>query len=192
MGRRTSSGEPLNEELFEALIQAGADPNLMMTRANRRSPFFSPSFSVPSRKERESLCANSCHGYASRPSRERQTLVTPGPFVPKKEMYPFDYAVHLYARQPEIDEGIQLIGVGGYEVPYMYKLPADKLEKVIETLVARGADVMATYEFADESRMSIKDKLIMRGADYRFFQVGRPQLAGKILKLCRTTCEGKL
>ncbi|KAK2614070.1 hypothetical protein N8I77_000928 [Diaporthe amygdali] len=107
-------------------------------------------------------------------------------------MYPFDYAVHLYARQPEIDEGIQLIGVGGHEVPYMYKLPADKLEKVIETLAARGADVMATYEFADESRMSIKDRIILRGADYRFFQVGRPQLARKILELCRTTCEGKL
>lgn len=108
-------------------------------------------------------------------------------------MCPLDYAAHLYSRQPELDEMFQIMGGGQYELSHMWKLPADELEKVIKTLVALGADVMAAYEFADGVRMSIQDRIVLRGKNYtiRRVQLGRPQLARRILELCKMTHEGE-
>lgn len=131
-------------------------------------------------------------GRPLRASRDVETFATPGPFVPEGEMYPLDLAAHLYARQPELDEHIQLRGPHPDEVPYMWPLPADELERVMETLVAGGADVMAEYEHPGGVRTTIKDRIVLRGAEHGFIRLGRPQRARKILEICRTTYEGVL
>ncbi|KAI7788506.1 ankyrin repeat protein [Diaporthe eres] len=87
-------------------------------------------------------------GDLPRPSRDGESFATPGPFVPEEEMYPLDYAAHLYARQPELDEMFEIRNANQrevHEVSHVWKLPPDELKKVIQTLVARGADVMAEF-----------------------------------------------
>jgi hypothetical protein len=118
------------------------------------------------------------------------------PYVPEREMYPLDYAAHLFSRQPELDEffdGIQVSrGLGVMNRACARRLPAGELARVIETLIAHGADVMATYEFPDGSRMSIKDRIVLRGKDIGLPWVDRPKLARRILELCKTTNEGEV
>lgn len=76
-------------------------------------------------------------------------------------------------------------------MPCIFQIPPDELGKVIRTLIELGADVMATYESPDGTTMSIKDRIILRGSNYRNWYE-RPKLARTILKLCRTTYEEEL
>lgn len=123
--------------------------------------------------------------------RESATYLLTVPFVPDEQMYPLDYAASLYARQHEHHETLQIMGDNyNYEVSYMRKLSEDDVEKVIETLVARGADVMAAYEFPDGVRMSIKDRIVLRGRDFARIPLVRPRIARRILELCKTTYQG--
>lgn len=113
------------------------------------------------------------------------------PYVPERQMYPLDYAAHLFSRQPELDDLARGRDEGEvHEGPR--PLPADELARVIETLVAHGADVMAAYELPDGSRMSIRDRIVLRGRDCGIRPLGRPQLARRILELCKTTSEVEL
>lgn len=190
-----------NCDVLKVLVSRGGDVNARQTsrdgedtQAHQPAPIYiettAPRREIIPRTEFE----RHLQGIPSRPSRDGKTPATPGPFVPEEEMYPLDYAAHLYSRQPELDEMLQVMLEGGYEVPHVRKLPADELERVIETLVALGADVMAAYEFPDGVRMSIKDRIVLRGKDYRIIRVprGRPQLASRILELCKATHEGIL
>lgn len=185
-----------NCNVLTVIVSRGGDVNARQTikdgedtQAHQPAPIYiettAPRREIIPRTEFE----RHLQGIPSRPSRDGKTPATPGPFVPEEEMYPLDYAAHLYSRQPELDEMFQLLGEGGYEVPHVQELPADELKRVIETLVALGADVMAAYEFPDGVRMSIKDRIVLRGKDYRIIRVprGRPQLASRILELCKAT-----
>lgn len=188
-----------NCDVLNVLISRGVDVNARQTntggedtQAQRPTPIYietsAPRREIIARTEFE----RHLQGDLPRPSRDGLSFATPGPFVPEEEMYPLDYAAHLYARQPELDEMFQIRSGGQQEMSHVWKLPADELEKVIETLVARGADVMAAYEFPDGLRMSIKDRIVLRGKEFSILPVGRPQLARRILELCKTTYEGEL
>lgn len=113
------------------------------------------------------------------------------PYTPERQMYPLDYAAHLMSRQPELDDLARGRSPGEYR-PRPRPLPADELARVIETLVAHGADVMASYELSDGSRMSIRDRIVLRGRDCGYHPLGRPQLARRILELCKTASEVEL
>lgn len=193
----------LNCEFLDILLSGGGDVNASETlipeaHQRRSTPVYVEAAAPP----REfglvvDEFVKRLSGIPVRPSRDKQTDATPGPFVPEEQMYPLDYAAHLYARQPELDKMLQLMSVSndyGDNIPYMSELPADELEKVIETLVARGADVMATYTFPDGSSMSIKDRIVLRGRDYNTGRrkLERPRRARRILELCKTTYEGEL
>lgn len=113
------------------------------------------------------------------------------PYVPEQQMYPLDYAAHLFSRQPELDDLARGRDEGEvHERPR--PLPADELARVIETLVAHGADVTAAYELPDGSRMSIRDRIVLRARECGIHPLGRPQLARRILELCKTTSEVEL
>ncbi|KAH8756647.1 ankyrin repeat-containing domain protein [Diaporthe sp. PMI_573] len=129
--------------------------------------------------------------------RELTAFDMPGPpYVPEREMYPLDYAAHLFSRQPELYELLDMVqasrGHMTLNQEYARHLPAGELARVIETLIAHGADVMATYELSDGSRKSIKDRIVLRGKDIGMPWVDRPKLARRILELCKTTYEGEL
>lgn len=130
------------------------------------------------------------------PPPPKDTEVTPftipaPPYVPERQMYPLDYAAHLFSRQPELDYLARGRRMG--EVPKPPRpLPVDELARVIETLIAHGADVMAAYELPDGSRMSIRDRIVLRGRECGIRPLGRPRLARRILELCKTTFEGEL
>lgn len=190
-----------NCDVLKVLVSRGGDVNARQTsregediQAHLPAPIYiettAPRREIIPRTEFE----RHLQGDPSRPSRDGKTPATPGPFVPEEEMYPLDYAAHLYSRQPELDEMFQIMGREQYELSHVWKLPPDELERVIETLVALGADVMAAYEFPDGLRMSIKDRIVLRGKNYtiRRVQLGRPQLARRILKLCKMTHEGEI
>ncbi|KKY36113.1 putative ankyrin repeat protein [Diaporthe ampelina] len=117
------------------------------------------------------------------------------PYVPEHEMYPLDYAAHLFSRQPELDgypdTVQQSLGLGPVVRDPPRPLPEGELASVIEMLTAHGADVMATYELADGSRMSIKDRIVLRGRSFIGIRgLDRPRLARKILELCKTSYDG--
>lgn len=114
-------------------------------------------------------------------------------YVPERQMYPLDYAAHLLSRQPELDYLTSYNGPSqDYTGPGPRPIPAGELARVVEALVARGADVTASYELPGGSRMSIRDRVVLRAGDCGFRALGRPQLARRILELCRTTYEGEL
>lgn len=118
------------------------------------------------------------------------------PYVPEHEMYPLDYAAHLFSRQPELDGYSAAVLWATGEGPVVRNpprpLPEGELASVIEMLIAHGADVMATYELADGSRMSIKDRIVLRGRSFigLHIRLDRPRLARRILELCKTTYDG--
>ncbi|KAH8746952.1 hypothetical protein F5883DRAFT_721483 [Diaporthe sp. PMI_573] len=116
-------------------------------------------------------------------------------YVPEHEMYPLDYAAHLFSRQPELDgypdTVQQSLGLGPVVTDPPRPLPEGELASVIEMLIAHGADVMATYELADGSRISIKDRIVLRGRSFIGIRgLDRPRLARRILELCKTTYDG--
>lgn len=189
-----------NCDVLNVLVSHGGDVNVRQTtkddedtQTHQPAPVYietsAPRREIIPRTEFE----RHLQGDPSRPSRDGKTPATPGPFVPEEEMYPLDYAAHLYSRQPELDEMFQIMGREQYELSHVWKLPPDELERVVETLVALGADVMAAYEFPDGVRMSIKDRIVLRGKNYtiRRVQLGRPQLTRRILELCKMTHEGE-
>lgn len=117
------------------------------------------------------------------------------PYVPEHEMYPLDYAAHLFSRQPELDGYPDMVqqslGLGPVVRDPPRPLPERELASVIEMLVAHGADVMAAYELPDGSRMSIKDRIILRGRSFIGIRgLDRPRLARRILELCKTNYDG--
>lgn len=118
------------------------------------------------------------------------------PYVPERQMYPLDYAAHLFSRQPELDDFARSQQPGGGHRGVSYErprpLPTGELARVIETLMAHGADIMAAYELPNGSSMSIKDRIVLRGRECPTHPLGRPQRARRILELCKTTCEGEL
>ncbi|KAJ0123891.1 hypothetical protein J7T55_012363 [Diaporthe amygdali] len=127
---------------------------------------------------------------------ETTTFTIPAPpYVPERQMYPLDYAAHLFSRQPELDEFARESQPGGKHVEVNHArarpLPADELARVIELLIAHGADVKAAYK-VEGARMSIKDRIVQRAAECRLLPLGRPQLARKILELCKVDPEGVL
>lgn len=122
--------------------------------------------------------------------RDKTTYLMILPVVLDEKMYPLDYAASLCACQHEHHEMLQMGHGGDHEVSHLRKLPAEELEKVIETLVARGADVMAAYEFPDGVRMSIKDRILLRGRDFERIPLVRPRIARRILELCKTNYGG--
>lgn len=186
-----------NCDFLNLLLSGGGDVNARKTPApeRRKTPKYVETATPPRTLGLISTEVVKCfEGIPARPSRDKQTPATPGPFVPEEQMYPLDFAAHLYARQPEVDEMLQLRGLDndyGQNLPYASELPADEVEKVVQTLVARGADVMATYTFPDGASMSIKDRIVLRGRDYdtprRKFD--RPRRARRLLELCKTTHE---
>lgn len=192
-----------NCDVLNAIISHGGDVNARQTSTGDEdtqphppTPIYIETTAPPREIIARTDFERHLQGNPSRPSRDGGSSATRGTFVPEEEMYPLDYAAYLYARQPELDEMFEIRGGNQREVSYWEpeacKLPADELEKVIETLVARGADVMATYEFPGGVRMSIKDRIVLRGKDYPILPLGRPQLARRILELCKTTYEGEL
>lgn len=191
----------MNCDVLNVLISRGGDVNARQTstggeetpaQIHRPAPIYIETWAPPREIIPRTEFERHLEGTPSRPSRDGKTPATPGPFVPEEEMYPLDYAAHWYSRQPEVDEMLSIMGGGNYEVPYMWALPADELERVMETLVARGADVNAAYEFPGGVRMTIKERIVLRGANWRGPGLDRPQRARKILEICKTTYEGEL
>lgn len=188
-----------NCDVLNLLISRGGDVNARQThtsgedtQADKPTPIYFETSAPPREIVPKTEFERFLQGDSSRPSRDGETYATPGPFVPEEEMYPLDFAAHLYSRQPEVDEWFQIRNGSAIEVPYVRELPADELERVIETLVARGAEVTAAYEFPGGARMTIKERIVLRGADYGRIRLGRPKRARRILELCKTTHEGEL
>lgn len=130
------------------------------------------------------------------PMDTKMTPFTISSHVPEREMYPLDYAAHLFLRQPELDEFLDEVqvscGLKAVNHERARTLPSGELVRVIDTLIAHGADVTATYELPDGSRMSIKDRIVVRGKDIGMPWLDKPKLARRILELCKTTFEREM
>lgn len=188
-----------NCDVLNTLISHGGDVNARETSTSGNeiqvhppTPIFIETTAPPKEMIPRTAFERHLQGTPHKSPGDKDTYTTDGLFVLEEQMYPLDYAARLYARQPELDEMLRSIGNKYDEVSYTRTLPVDQLQKVIETLVARGADVMAAYEFPGGVRMSIKDRIVLRGRQYGIFPLHGPELTRKILELCKTSYEGEM